>query len=103
MNAPNYERLRGAYAFAPLQSACAVIILNETEGGTAKISGGLIGGLNLIAAIKQTKYQVFKRVIRFHSPAPDSPLHLPVFLVIRHNGSAISMLSLLHAQCVTLT
>jgi hypothetical protein len=37
----------------------------------AKFSGGFIGGLILMATIKQTKYKVFKRVIRFPSPAPN--------------------------------
>jgi hypothetical protein len=45
-------------------------MLPNTVKVAAKFSGGLFGGLFLIAAIKQTKYQVFKRVIRFPSPAP---------------------------------
>jgi hypothetical protein len=47
-----------------------VTILPNTVKVAAKFSGGLFGGFILIAAIKQTKYQVFKRAIRFPSPAP---------------------------------
>jgi hypothetical protein len=47
-------------------------MLPNTVKVAAKFSGGLFGGLILIAAIKQTKYQVFKRVIRFPSPAPSA-------------------------------
>jgi hypothetical protein len=46
----------------------------ETIAG--KFSGGLIGGLNLVAITKQTKYQVFKRAIRFPSPAPNTHDHV---------------------------
>jgi hypothetical protein len=52
-------------------------MLPNTVKVAAKFSGGLFGGLILIAAIKQTKYQVFKRVIRFPSPAPAVQTHLP--------------------------
>ncbi len=76
MNAPKYKRRSRAYAFAALQSACAVVTLHDVKDGTAKFSGGLIGGFILMAAIIQTKYQVFKGVIIIPSPAPAfQPLH----------------------------